>query len=230
VFTLAGVGLTVGADTRAIVWAGLAVAAAGLGYRHSAAAVGAHSALYLVVGAIDSGLFTFMTDAFTGAVSRAWAGMTLSAWVVLAAAAACAGIPVTADPKHRGRPTRIPQIVVVVVLLAGAGAALIGYAVPLTSAAPGQPADAAMVAAIRTVVLGAAVLLLAWMGGRDLFAEGRWLMYVVLILGGIKLLAEDFISGRPATLVLSLAVYGAALIVAPGWGRRGKQARSPASP
>ncbi len=47
-------------------------------------------------------------------------------------------------------------------------------------------------------------------------------MYVVLILGGIKLIAEDFMSGRPATLVLSLAVYGAALIVAPRWVRRGK--------
>jgi hypothetical protein len=60
----------------------------------------------------------------------------------------------------------------------------------------------------------------AWTGGRGLFAEGRWLMYVVLVLGGIKLVVEDFVTGRPATLVLSLAVYGAALIVAPRWVRR----------
>jgi hypothetical protein len=78
-----------------------------------------------------------------------------------------------------------------------------------------------VVAAIRTVVVGAAVLLLAFVGGRGVFAEGRWLMYVVLVLGGIKLLMEDFPAGRPATLVLSLAVYGAALIVAPRWVRRG---------
>jgi hypothetical protein len=92
--------------------------------------------------------------------------------------------------------------------------------VPMAAGTPGQSADAALVAAIRTVVVGAAVLLLAWAGGRGVFAEGRWLMYVVLVLGGIKLLTEDFPAGRPATLVLSLAVYGAALIVAPRWVRR----------
>jgi hypothetical protein len=222
VFMLAGVGLTVGAGTQAVVWSGLAVAAAALGYRYSAIAVGAHSAIYLVAGAIVSGLFAFMSDAFTASVARGWAGISLPAWVVLASAAACAAIPVTAQPQYRGRPARIPQVVVVLMLLAGVGAAVIGYAIPLVSGAPGQAADAALAAAIRTVVLGAAVLLLAWTGGRGVFAEGRWLMYVVLVLGGIKLLVEDFVAGRPATLVLSLAVYGAALIVAPRLVRREK--------
>jgi hypothetical protein len=69
------------------------------------------------------------------------------------------------------------------------------------------------------------VLLLAFLGGRGLFPEGRWLTYVVLIVGGLKLLVEDFPQGRPATLVLSLAVYGAALIVAPRWVRRGGDGR-----
>ncbi len=166
VFMLAGIRLTVGAGTQAMVWAGLAVTAAALGYRYSAIAVGAHSAIYLVAGAIVSGLFAFVTDAFTASVTRAWAGISAPAWVVLASAAACAAIPVTAQPQYRGRPARIPQIVVVVMLLLGVGAAIISYAVPLVSGVPGQSADAALAAAIRTVVLGAAVLLLAWMGGR----------------------------------------------------------------
>ncbi len=220
VFVLAGVGLTVGAGVQAMAWSGLAVVAALLGYRYSAAAVGAHSAIYLVAGAIASGLFAFISDAFTASVAHGWAAMSLPAWIVLASAAASAAIPVTSEPHFRGRPARIPQIVVVVMLLAGVGAVAIGYAVPLAAGVPGQSADAALVAAIRTVVVGAAVLLLAWAGGRGLFAEGRWLMYVVLVLGGIKLLTEDFPAGRPATMVLSLAVYGAALIVAPRWVRR----------
>jgi hypothetical protein len=161
-----------------------------------------------------------MTDAFTASVARGWAGISLPAWVVLTAAAVCAAIPVTAQPEYRGRPARIPQIVVVLMLLLGVGAVAISYTVPFVSGVPGQSADAALAAAIRTVVVGAAVLLLAWIGGRGIFAEGRWLMYVVLVLGGIKLLVEDFVVGRPATLVLSLAVYGAALIVAPRWVRR----------
>jgi hypothetical protein len=229
-FVLAGVSLTVGPAVQAMAWSGLAVAAAVLGYRYSAAAVGAHSAIYLVAGAIASGLFAFMTDAFTASVARLWAAISLPAFVVLASAAACAAIPVTSEPVYRGRPARIPQIVVVVMLLAGVGAVVISYAVPLVSGVPGQSADAALTAAIRTVVVGAAVLLLAFVGGRGVFAEGRWLMYVVLILGGIKLLLEDFPAGRPATLVLSLAVYGAALIVAPRWVKSGSGGASRSAP
>jgi hypothetical protein len=220
VFILAGVGLTVGPAAQAMVWSGLAVAAAALGYRYSAIAVGSHAAIYLVAAAIVSGLFSFTAEAFTAPVTRAWAGISLPGWMTLASAAVAAAIPVTAQPHFRGRPARIPQIVVVLMLLAGVGAVVIGYAVPLVAGSPGQSADAAFTAAIRTAVVGAAVLLLAWSGGRGLFAEGRWLMYVVLALGGIKLLVEDFVAGRPATLVLSLAVYGVALIVAPRWARR----------
>jgi hypothetical protein len=220
VFVLAGVSLTVGSAPQAMVWSGLAVVAAALGYRYSAIAVGAHAAIYLVAGAIVSGLFAFISDAFTASVTRGWTGISLPAWIVLAAAAACAAVPVTSQPHYRGRPARIPQIVVVLMLLSGAGAVVISYAVPWLAGVPGQSADAALAAAIRTVVVGAAVLLLAWSGGSGVFAEGRWLMYVVLVLGGMKLLVEDFVAGRPATLVLSLAVYGAALIVAPRWARR----------
>ncbi len=219
VFVLAGASLTVGPAVQAMLWSGLAVTAAVLGNRYRAAAVGLHAAIYLVAGAIVSGLFAFMTDAFTASVARGWAANSLPASVVLASAAACAAIPVTSEPEYRGQPARIPQIVVVVMLLAGVGAVVIGYTVPLVAGVPGQSADAAMAAAIRTVVVGAAALLLAWAGGRGVFAEGRWLMYVVLVLGGLKLLTEDFPAGRPATLVLSLAVYGAALIVAPRWVR-----------
>jgi hypothetical protein len=202
------------------------VAAAALGYYYSAPVVGAHAAIYLVAGAAASGLLAFMGDAFTASVTRGWAAISLPAWLVLACAAMCAAVPVTSQPQYRGRPARIPQVVVVLILLAGAGAAVIGYTIPLVAGVPGQGADAALVASIRTVVVGAAALLLAWMGGRGVFAEGRWLTFVVLVLGGIKLLVEDFMAGRPATLVLSLAVYGAALIVVPRWVRRAEPSAS----
>ena len=82
--------------------------------------------------------------------------MSLPAWVVLASRRpSCAAIPVTVRSRSiRGRPARIPQIVVVVMLLAGVGAVVISYAVPI--AAPACPASRpmpALAAAIRTVVL-----------------------------------------------------------------------------
>jgi hypothetical protein len=225
VFTLAGVGLTAGADTQAIAWAGLAVVAAVLGYRYSAIAIGSHAAVYLVAAAVASGLLGAITDAFTASADHAWVGLSLPAWLVLAATAVCAAIPVTTRGQSSGRYLRIPKVVVVVMLLAGVGAAVITYSIPMLSGRPAASGDPAVAAAIRSVVVGAAVLLLAFAGGRGLFPEGRWLMYVVLILGGIKLLVEDFPSGRPATLVFSMAVYGAALILAPRWVRRGTDGR-----
>jgi hypothetical protein len=47
------------------------------------------------------------------------------------------------------------------------------------------------------------------------FREASWLVYPLLVAGGIKLLVEDFPQGRAATLFLGLALYGGALIVAP---------------
>ena len=43
--------------------------------------------------------------------------------------------------------------------------------------------------------------------------EARWLVYPVLILVGIKLFAEDFPNGQPATLFVALAFVGSALIL-----------------
>jgi hypothetical protein len=220
VFTLAGVGLTVGATAQAAAWATLAIVAAWLGYRYSAIAVGSHAAVYLVAAAVSSGLLDIITNGFMGSAEHVWAGMPPAAWIVLASAAACAVIPATTREAAASRYLRIPKIVVVLLLLAGVGATLITYAAPLLAGRPGGTADPAVTAAVRSVVCAAAVLLLAFVGGRGLFPEGRWLMYIVLVVGGLKLLVEDFPQGRPATLVFSLAVYGAALILAPRWVRR----------
>jgi hypothetical protein len=40
-------------------------------------------------------------------------------------------------------------------------------------------------------------------------------VYPLVALGGVKLLLQDLRDGRPATLVVSLALYGAVLVLAP---------------
>jgi hypothetical protein len=226
VFTIAGVGLTVGAEGQAAAWAVLAVVAAYLGYRFHAIAIGSHAAIYLVAASVSSALLGEVVDAFTASADHAWAGLRLTAWAVLAATGACVAIPSAAHGGPFGRYLRIPKVLVVLMLLSGVGGTIITYVVPLLSGQPGGAGDpAAVTATVRTVVCGTAALLLAFLGGRGLFPEGRWLTYAVLIVGGLKLLVEDFPQGRPATLVLSLAVYGAALIVAPRWVRRGGDGR-----
>jgi hypothetical protein len=48
-----------------------------------------------------------------------------------------------------------------------------------------------------------------------------WLTYALLAAIGVKIAAEDLPKGRPATLFLALALYGAALVIAPRLTRRG---------
>ena len=220
VFVLTGTALRVAPAMHPLVWAFLAVAAAALGARHGTAVLAWHSAGYLGAAALSSGLLRRVADALGTAPLGAWAPLVPAALVVLAASAACCGAPPAPRVLPAG-PSRLPRLVVVVTLLLGAAALVVGLAVVRPRAVGGGTGgDPAVLAGTRTVVLAAAALLLAWLAGRGLFADGRWLMYAMLAVGGVKLLFQDFTTGRPATMFLSLVVYGTALIVAPRWARR----------
>jgi hypothetical protein len=65
-------------------------------------------------------------------------------------------------------------------------------------------------------------ILLAWSCRLPRLKEAAWLVYPVLVAGGIHLLVEDLRSGRPLTLVVSFALYGSALILSPRLVRRGR--------
>jgi hypothetical protein len=97
---------------------------------------------------------------------------------------------------------RPPHLLLIALAAVGTAAMIIAVIVPLIGANPSR------VAALRTILL--AVTALA--AGR--FTSTRVLTNPVLILGGLKLLAEDFRVSSPATLFLSLAVYGSALVLA----------------
>jgi hypothetical protein len=57
--------------------------------------------------------------------------------------------------------------------------------------------------------------------GRSLrFREWGWLVYPVLMVTGLKFVAEDFRESGPQTLFIALALYGLALLVAPRLRRR----------
>jgi hypothetical protein len=65
------------------------------------------------------------------------------------------------------------------------------------------------------VLLVFGILTLAFADRAWRFVEGGWLVYPLLGLTGMKFLLEDIRVGRPATLVVSFALYGLALVVAP---------------
>jgi hypothetical protein len=116
---------------------------------------------------------------------------------------------------------RLPRLLITIVLVWVAGGWLISVIVPALPGAADHAADAGIVATVRTAVLAAAALALAWAGRSERFRESAWLLYPVLAAGGLKLLVEDLPRSRPATLFIALALYGGALIVAPRLGRTG---------
>lgn len=75
----------------------------------------------------------------------------------------------------------------------------------------------AVLAALRTSVLAASAVTLAISSRHKRWPEARWLVYPMLILVGVKLIMEDFPHGKPATLFVSLAVVGSAMIFVSWW-------------
>lgn len=192
------------------VWGVLGVTAAILGRRFGRMTLRVHSALYLLAGAVATGLMLACVRSLAGQhtgplSSGAWlaAGLTAFGWVVLAT-----------DPSApRSGAARTPQLLLalLVVFAVGKGAQM-GLWAALGDA---LSRDVGAAAVTRTAVLAALVLALAWLSRRCSLPELGWLVYPLVALGGVKLLIQDVPHGRPATLVLSLALYGAVLILAP---------------
>ncbi len=69
--------------------------------------------------------------------------------------------------------------------------------------------------AFRTGLIAAVALICAWFGPRRNLRELIWILYPWMSFGALKLFAEDFRQGRPATLFLSLLLYGGTLLAIP---------------
>jgi hypothetical protein len=79
----------------------------------------------------------------------------------------------------------------------------------------------APLAAARTVVLALSAVLAAGLGSLRDDRALRWLVYPLLVVCGLKLVAEDLRLGSPAMLFVAFATFGIALIVAPRLLRSG---------
>ena len=193
----------------ALVWTGLGMTAVGLGRRFGRTTLRTHGALYLLAAAYDAGLPAAGVRALSGFAPGelprlAWAvavGAAL-AWGVLA------GEPAAAQPPGARLP-RLLLALLAVLSLAEAARAALGVAIGRHLAL-----DAGSEAVARSAVLVALALGLAWLARRGQ-PELAWLVYPLVAVGALKLLLSDVRSGRPATLVVSLGLYGSLLILLP---------------
>jgi hypothetical protein len=214
VFALAGSDLLLGASPLGLSWAVMAVSAGAAGRRFGRSALTVHSAVYVVAAAGVTGLLAQPLRALLAPAAGAWPGVTAPEWAVMAALVACVVLSATDGARTAGPGADASRWTLAVV----ASAALAGTAiVALRGILPPDPAPlhAAAVATLRTGVLAASAIAVAWLGRFDPMRAFGTLLYPVLGVGALKLLLEDFRTSPPSLLVVALALYGGALILGP---------------
>jgi hypothetical protein len=223
VFTLAGIEVLLEGGLRVAVLAAAALVTSLLGSARGRATLNLHGSVYLVAAALGSRLPAALAASLGDSSGTAAAWASAPVLLVLAVAAVCAWSAVATHGATWGRHiSRTPKLVAWIALLCGLGGLVVSVVAPLLPAGEdGAPDDAAL-AVLRTVVLAAAAIALAWVARVPRLSEAGWLVYPVLAVGGAKLLVEDLQTGRPLTLFVSFALYGSALILAPRLARLGR--------
>jgi len=215
VFTLAGFFLMIPAPWSGIAFALLAVAGSVLWARQGRLYVLLHAAAYLAAAVMASGDLAYGARALAAAPAGPWMQPGPALLFILAAGLACAWFVAARPAPEGGGFASALRLAVIVACAWVVASCLTGWVVPAIAALTGQGIDTGTLATERTAVLALGTLLVAWVGRHDRFREWSWLVYPLLVVTGLKMIAQDFGQSRPATLFIALALYGAALIVAP---------------
>ena len=209
VLVLTGGALLLSGGPQAVAWAVLALALGGLSRRVGSRTLAAHAAAYAIAGALASGLVAGSAGALFAGSTVAWSP-SAAAILALLAAAGCAWLT-TAVPRKTAL-ERVPPLAVELVVALGAAGTAVAWLAP---AVTGGAAGGGALATLRTAALVGAVLAVTAAGRSPAMDEAGWLSYPLLGVTGIKMLLEDLPRGRPASLILAFALYGAALILVP---------------
>jgi hypothetical protein len=202
------------AQLLAFVLAAGAVAMAAVGAHFERATLNVHGAVYACGAAIGSGLLLLSVRAMTLPELAPQTAIGAAMPAALAGAILYCLFPVAAHGRTWGRITDLPKVLVLAVALVGtAGMLTLLIAGMLPS--EGDVVHAGALAVLRTGLLAVGALALAGLARTDRLRQAAWLVYPVLVAGGIKLLIEDLRVGSPALLVASFAIYGGTLIAAP---------------
>lgn len=225
VLVLAGCALVLREQWLGVVFAVLGAAAAAGWSREGRPYLLLHGAAYIVAAGIASGALGYSAWALAAAPVEPWTVPRAVMLVVLVAAALSARLA-AARPWPDGAVFASGlRLVIALCLALLASGWVVGYLAPVIAGLADHRVNLGALATVRTSVLAIAVLVIAWLGRHPRFREWAWLVYPLLVAVGLKMVAQDFKYSRPATLFIALAVYGAALIVAPRLRRGGPAAQ-----
>ncbi|HWZ01784.1 MAG TPA: hypothetical protein VNX17_11910 [Edaphobacter sp.] len=221
--TVAGSRILLSGEAAAIAWGLLALTAIWVGGVFLRLSLKVHGCVFLVLALAGSSAIEQAAGLLLG--NRTWpGGAPWAIWSGALTASLCyfLGTRQVASvvPSWSSRAWRILVGGTSILLVAGIGAGLLTSAY---HAIFGAAATHAYCATLRTFVLSAAALLLAWSAVRwnDRPEFGR-LIYPVMALGAYCMIGVDLRQDRTAALFLSLLFYGAALMLLPRVGRPGR--------
>lgn len=212
-FVLAGSGLILPHKAAALLWSLLAITMAVMSGRTGRVALSLQCTLLLLAAGIYSGILSTGLQALAGDAGPDWPGLQGSHVMVAIATVACLFIPVAQQSERWGKLARIPQLTVLALSVWEVGGLIVVVLAPLIAAASSAEPDLSVLASLRTAVLSVASVTLAISSRHWRWPEARWLAYPLLILVAIKLFAEDFPHGHAATLFVSLAFVGSAVLL-----------------
>ena len=219
-FTLLGAFSLWRGSALAIALSGAALATAWIGSRRARETLSLHATIYLVAAAAAAGMGGLAWTAMLRPGGPAPAAITPALLVVVAVAAVFCWLPVASHGRTWGSLARGAKAVGLIVLLLGLDEIAVALAVPRLPRGEDGQVSAAALAVLRTALLSISAVVLPLLARVGRLREAAWLVYPLLVAGALKLLFEDLRTGRPAALVLSFALYGGALILAPRLAKR----------
>jgi hypothetical protein len=217
---IAGSRILLSGTAAAIAWSVLAICAIWLGGVFLRLSLKVHGAIFLLFALAGSSAIEQAVGLLLG--NRTWpGGEAWAIWSGAAAALLCYGLGTrqvaSVTPSWSSRTWRVLVGGTTVLMVSGIAAGLLtaGYHQMF-----GVTATHAYCATLRTGVLAAGALVLAWAGWRPGRPEFSQLVYPVMALGAYRMIAVDLRGDRTAALFLSLLLYGGALMLLPRMSSR----------
>ncbi len=228
-------GLFTAVFAAALLWSGnelawmlaVAASAAALAGRQFDQPLGRiHGIFVLLAAAVPSGLALHLIQIWTWPASATWAAADADSIAVVVLAV---GLLFAVGTRASSRLEWLADFALTLLVVASVGAFVCDLLARVLAHAPGPAADPGLLATVRTAVLVGMAITLAGVSRFPALSQGSTLAYPILLVGGAKLVVEDFRVGRPMTLFIALALYGSSLIVMPPLRRRARLARKAAA-
>jgi hypothetical protein len=210
VLSVAATSLLTAGMTRIAIWSFLAVAFAAAGSQAGRSTPVWHAIVFLLCAAIASGAGPAIAGRLLTPVSHAGPKVgDTAAWTITIAA-----ILSYLVARRLQRPAALVLAGMAVIAVAGVAAAL-----AMRFCAAQGPSDAHSCATILTAVLAVLAVAVGWVGRMAGIWELTRVPYLLLAIATVKLVVQDLQAGHMFAIVISLALYGSALVILPRLSR-----------